>query len=229
MADSKRGAGSSSGTTTVRDRDEGRHEHDHGHDRDLAPEREHTEHRERVATVTPHERQHAEFGGISWLSTLIGWLAAAGLTAILAGILAAAGAALALNEVEGEVTGSEAETIGLAGGIGLLVVLAIAYFLGGYAAGRMARFDGMRQGLGVWIWGIIAALVIAAIALIGGSEYNVLSAVNLPNIPVDSGTLTTGGAIALAVSLLVTLGAAMFGGKAGEKFHRKVDRAGLPR
>lgn len=226
MADSTRGAGSSSGTTTVPDREgDGRHEHD----RDLAPERERerTEHREHVPAATPHERQHAEFGGISWLSTLFGWLAAAGLTAILAGILAAAGAALALNEVDGEVSGAEAETIGVAGGIGLLVVLAISYFLGGYAAGRMARFDGMRQGLGVWMWGIIAALVIAAIALIGGSEYNVLSALNLPNIPVDSGTLTTGGAIALAASLLVTLGAAMLGGKTGEKFHRKVDRAGM--
>lgn len=225
MADSKRGAGSSSGTRTVRDRDgDDRHEHD----RELVPERERTEHRERVAAVTPHERQHAEFGGISWLSTLFGWLAAAGLAAILAGILAAAGAALALNEVEGEVTGSEAETIGLAGGIALLVVLAIAYFLGGYAAGRMARFDGARQGLGVWLWGIIAALVVAALALIGGSEYNVLGALNLPNVPVDSGTLTTGGAIALAASLLVTLGAAVLGGKTGERFHRKVDRAGMP-
>lgn len=228
MTHSRRGAGGSSGTTSVGDRD-GDGGHDHEHDRDLAPGRGRTEHHQPVVAATPHERQHAEFGGISWLSTLFGWLAAAGMTAILAGILAAAGAALAVNEVQGEVTGSEAETIGLASGIALLVVLAIAYFLGGYAAGRMARFDGARQGVGVWLWGIIAALVIAALALIGGSEYNVLDALNLPRIPIDSGTLTTGGAIALAASLLVTLGAAVLGGKAGEKFHRKVDRVGMTR
>ena len=175
------------------------------------------------------ERQHEEFGGISLVSTLVGWLAAAGLTAILAGILGAAGAALALNEVGRDVSGAEAETIGLAGGIGLLVVLAIAYFFGGYAAGRMARFDGARQGVGVWLWGIVAALVVAALAAIGGSQYNVLDALNLPRLPVDSGSLTTGGLIALLVSLVVTLGAAVVGGKTGERFHRKVDRVGATR
>ena len=39
-----------------------------------------------------------------------------------------------------------AEQIGLGGGILLLAVLAIAWFCGGYVAGRMARFDGARQG-----------------------------------------------------------------------------------
>ncbi|HVL30612.1 MAG TPA: hypothetical protein VM299_00115 [Solirubrobacteraceae bacterium] len=179
--------------------------------------------------ATAHARQREEFGGISLVSTLVGWLAAAGLTAILAGILAAAGAALALNEVGGDVTGGEAETIGLAGGIGLLVVLAVAYLFGGYAAGRMARFDGARQGVGVWLWGIVAAIVVALLALIGGSEYNVLDRLNLPRIPVDSGDLTTGGVIALIASVIVTLLAAVVGGRAGERFHRKVDRVGLGR
>jgi hypothetical protein len=184
-------------------------------------------HRDRT-TMTGHDvrRERDEFGGISWGSTFFGWLAAAGLAAILAGILGATGAALALNKVGSTVSGSEAETIGLAGGIGLLVILAIAYFAGGYVAGRMARFDGARQGVGVWLWGIIAALAVAALALIGGSEYNVLDALNLPRIPVDSGTLTTGGVIALVASLAITLVAAVLGGKIGERFHRKVDRVG---
>jgi membrane protease YdiL (CAAX protease family) len=171
------------------------------------------------------ERQKDEFGGFSWLSTLAGWLSAAGLTAILTGILSAAGAALALNQVGSKVSGSEADTIGIAGGIALLVALAIAYLFGGYVAGRMARFDGARQGVGVWLWGILIALVVAALALIGGSKYNVLDALNLPRLPVDSGTLTTGGLVALAASLVVTLGAAILGGKTGERFHKKVDRA----
>jgi hypothetical protein len=230
MAERSRGAGGNAGATSLRGRsaDVGR---DRDHDHDLVPERdernERTQHHG-VATPTRRDLQREEFGGISWLSTLFGWLAAAGLTAILAGILAAAGTALALNEVQGDVSGSEAETIGLTGGIALLVVLAIAYYLGGYAAGRMARFDGARQGFGVWLWGIIAALVVAALALVGGSQYNVLDALSLPRLPVDSGTLTTGGAIALAASLVVTLLAAMLGGKAGERFHRKVDRVGTP-
>ena len=182
-------------------------------------------------------RQRASFGGLAWGSAFFGWLTAAGLTAILAGILAAAGVALGLTDAGGdevrgvtsldEETGASNETIGLGGGILLLAVLALAYYAGGYVAGRMARFDGARQGVGVWLWGIIAAVVIALIALIGGSEYNVLDQLNLPRIPIDQGDLTTGGAIALAVALLVTLLAAMLGGKAGERYHRRVDRTAL--
>jgi hypothetical protein len=173
-----------------------------------------------------HDRQQEKFGGVSWGSTFFGWLSAAGLTAILAGLLGATGAGLALNKVGDGVTGSKAETIGIAGGIGLLVVLAIAYYCGGYVAGRMARFDGARQGVGVWLWGLIAAVAVALLAVIGGSKYNLLDALNLPRIPVDSGSLTTAGAIALIASLLVTFFAATVGGKAGERFHRKVDRVG---
>ena len=66
-------------------------------------------------TASRRERQKDEFGGFSWLSTLAGWLSAAGLTAILTGILSGAGAALALNKVGTKVSGSEAETIGVAG------------------------------------------------------------------------------------------------------------------
>src|SRR4051812_928132 len=170
------------------------------------------------------ERQRDEFGGFSWASTLAGWLSAAGLTAILAGILSAAGAALAISKVGDKVGGSEAETIGLAGGIALLVVLALAYFFGGYVAGRMARFDGARQGVGVWLWGILLALAAGALAAVGGSKYNVLDALNPPLLPVDRGKPPTGGLVALVASLAVTLLAAILGGKTGERFHKKVDR-----
>jgi hypothetical protein len=188
--------------------------------------REAREHSNRAnALVTEgHHRQHEKFGGISWGSTFFGWLSAAGLTALLAGLLGATGAALALNKVGDKSTGSQAETIGIAGGIGLLVILALAYFCGGYVAGRMARFDGSRQGMGVWLWGLIAAVAVALLAFIGGSNYNLLDALNLPRIPVDSGSLTTAGLIALVASLVVTLLAGIAGGKTGERFHRKVDR-----
>ena len=175
---------------------------------------------------TTQERRRNAFGGVSWLSTLVGWLAAAGLTAILAGILTAGGAVLAVSDVAGGIDDGDAETVGLAGGIALLVVLAIAYFFGGYAAGRMARFDGPRQGVGVWVWGIVAAVLVAVLAVVGGAQYNVLDALNLPRIPIARGTLTGGGAIVLVASVFVTLAAALLGGLAGERFHRKVDRFG---
>jgi hypothetical protein len=181
--------------------------------------------REDAAAV--QERRRDAFGGVSWVSTLVGWLAAAGLTAILAGIVTAAGAVLAVSDVGAGIGDGDAETIGLAGAVALLVVLAIAYFFGGYAAGRMARFDGPRQGVGVWVWGIVAAVVVALLAAIGGAQYNVLDALNLPRLPISRGTLTGGGAAVLVASVFVTLVAALLGGIAGERFHRKVDRFGI--
>jgi hypothetical protein len=194
---------------------------DRGERRHEAPQRGN---RAEADLTDTHNRQHERFGGISWGSTFFGWLSAAGLTALLAGLLGATGAGLALNKVGDESVGSNAETIGIAGGIGLLVILALAYFCGGYVAGRMARFDGARQGIAVWLWGLIAAAAVALLAVIGGSKYNVLDALNLPRIPVDSGSLTTAGLIALICSLVITLLAGIAGGKAGERFHRKVDR-----
>jgi uncharacterized membrane protein YfcA len=55
----------------------------------------------------------------------------------------------------------------------------------------------------------------------------VLAQLNLPRIPIDEGTATTAGIIALVAVLLVTLLGAILGGKLGERFHRKVDRAGF--
>ena len=169
-------------------------------------------------------RQREEFGGINWGAAFFGWLVAVGLGSLLVAILVAAGAAVGLTETDAT---NNVETVGLGGAIALLVVLMIAYYSGGYVAGRMSRFDGARQGFGAWMFGIAVAIVLGLAAVILGSEYNVLEQLNLPSLPVGDSTLTTGGAIALAAVVLGTLLAAVVGGKAGERYHRKVDRAGF--
>src|SRR5688572_8005417 len=176
---------------------------------------------------TARARQREEYGGINWGAAFFGWLVAVGLGSLLAAILAAAGAAIGLTEVSGTEAEQNAESIGLGGAIALLAVLMIAYYCGGYVAGRMSRFDGARQGFGAWLFGIVVTILLALAAVILGSEYNVLEQLNLPSLPVGESTLTTGGAIALAAVVLGTLLAAIVGGKAGERYHRKVDRAGF--
>ncbi len=57
----------------------------------------------------------------------------------------------------------------------LLVVVFVSYLAGGYVAGRMARFNGVRQGVGVWLWAIIVTVVLAILGLIAGNRFNVLS------------------------------------------------------
>ncbi len=172
-------------------------------------------------------RQRDRFGGFSWGSAFFGWLTAVGLASILTALLVAAGAAIGLSEVEDAAAQETVETVSATGGLMLLVVLAIAWFAGGYVAGRMARFDGARQGVGVWLWTIVATLAIALLAAIGGREYDLLAQLNLPRIPVSDETLTTGGAIALGAALLTTLVFAVLGGKMGERFHRRVDREAI--
>ena len=201
---------SGTGARTASDvRDEGRSTREHG-----------------TGTAGVRERQKDRFGGFNWGSDFFGWLVAVGLAAILTGILSAAGAAIGLNEVSGAEAENNAGTIGIIGGVLLLLVLMTAYYCGGYVAGRMSRFDGARNGFGVWLIGLIVTLALAAAAAILGAEYNVLQNLNLPALPVDGQSLSTGGLIATAAIILGTLLAAIVGGKAGERFHKKVDREG---
>ncbi|HKG36761.1 MAG TPA: hypothetical protein VKA89_10025 [Solirubrobacterales bacterium] len=172
------------------------------------------------------ERQRDEFGGINWGSAFLGWLVAVGLGVLLTALLSAAGAAIGLTEVSDNEANQNAQTIGIIGGALLIAIFLIAYYTGGYVAGRMSRFDGARQGFAVWAWLVIITLLLAALGAIAGSEYNLFGGLDLPRIPIDEGSLTAGGAITLAAILLGSLIAAVLGGKAGERYHRKIDRYG---
>ena len=70
-------------------------------------------------------------------------------------------------------------------------------------------------------------IVLAAAGAILGAKYNVLQQLNLPRIPVNEGTATTAGIVTLVAILLVTLLGAVLGGKLGDRYHRRVDRAGF--
>jgi hypothetical protein len=173
--------------------------------------------------------QRDRFGGIKWGAAFFGWLSANGLAVLLVALLSAAGVALGLAQGldTADEAAEQAETLSVGGGIAVLVVLFLAYLAGGYVAGRMARFDGARQGIAVWLIGLIVVLVLAAAGAILGAQYNVLQQLNLPRIPIDEGTATTAGVITLVAILLVTVLGALLGGKLGERYHRKVDRAGF--
>ncbi|SFF76921.1 hypothetical protein [Blastococcus tunisiensis] len=211
--------------------------------RDEAPREHPREHTAPVRTdgaPAPHGdarsavvAQRAAFGGIKGGAAFFGWLSANGLAVLLIAVLAAAGVALGLArgvdtaDEAAEQAGDQVQAIGLGGGVAVLVVLFVAYLAGGYVAGRMARFDGARQGVAVWLIGLAVVVVLAAAGTILGAQYNVLQQLNLPRIPIDEGTATTAGIVTLVAILLVTLLGALIGGKLGERYHRRVDRAGF--
>jgi MFS family permease len=175
------------------------------------------------------DAQHSRHGGIKWGAAFFGWLSANGLAVVLVALLSAAGVAVGLTQgvPSTDEAAQAAETIGVVGGVVLLAILFLAYLAGGYVAGRMARFDGTKQGVAVWVIGLLVVVALAVAGLLFGAQYNVLQQLNLPRIPIDEGTATTGGLIALAAVLLVTLLGAVLGGKLGDRYHRKVDRAGF--
>lgn len=197
------------------------------------------DHRDEAFLADParvRERELDAMGGIKWGSAFFGWLTAMGVAAILTALLASAGTALALtNEATTSAAAQlaatdegTAQTIGLAGAVAVVLIMFVAYLAGGYVAGRMARIDGPRQGLGVWIWMIVLAVVAAIVGTVAGTAYDVLGRLNtFPRIPLDGMQLATAGVVTLLLALGASLLGALLGGAAGMGYHRRMDAVGL--
>jgi hypothetical protein len=187
--------------------------------------------------VTPDRREVVSrekdaFGGMKFGSCFFGWLTASGTAVLLAALVTGVGAALGLSQnVEAAGTSPEqTESVGLIGGIVLLGIIFVSYLAGGYVAGRMARFNGLKQGLGVWLWAVIIAILVALAGWLADARFDVLARTNtFPRLPLNEGTLTTGGILVAIGVVAASLGGALVGGLAGMRYHRRVDRAGLGR
>jgi hypothetical protein len=173
-----------------------------------------------VAPVGVRER----FGGTKVGAAFFGWLVAIGMTVLLTGLVALVVAAW--GQGSGVVPLPADPTAAGLTGVGTAVgVLAVAYLTGGYVAGRLARFDGARNGLLAWLLGLVITVLAAIAAAVVGANTTLGAGIQLPAVPVDASTMTVGTAVLLAVTVLVTALAAALGGKLGERFHRRVDRA----
>lgn len=194
---------------------------------DMAETDERTEPEDGAAVAAAqHDHARRKFGGLNIGAAFFGWLVAMGvaviLTSIVGALVAAAGSSANVSQTEAE---RQAGTIGIAAGIVLVVVLLIAYYTGGYVAGRMSRFDGARQGLGVWVTGLLITILAVVLGALFGAQYNILDRVALPRIPIPTDQVTWGGVITGVVVLVGTLLAALMGGVVGHRYHNRVDRA----
>jgi hypothetical protein len=170
-----------------------------------------------------HRRERQEYGGtIQWEAAFFGLLASFGLAALLLAMVL--GAMVAVDVIgSGDSAADIIDHVSVGGGSIVVAILALASFTAGYVAGRMARFDGWRQGLGIWL---LCALMIAAVgvaAWISGGQLDPTKSISLPENPIDSGPLSNGW-IAAAVAAVLGLACTIGGGILGERFHRQVDR-----
>ena len=177
---------------------------------------------ERGRRRAARRQQREQFGGTKWGSAFFGWLTALGTAVLLSGIAAAVTQGYGLTTVPG------GPPAGVVAAIVVGVVLFVAYFCGGYVAGRMARFDGARQGVAVWLWAVLVAVAVAVLVAVSGTPVDLTPLAVLVGGVLDPAAVTIGGFIALSVVLLVGLVGAVLGGLAGMRFHRRVDRAAPP-
>ena len=213
------------GTTRTADRDgDGIPDRDERRGAAYAPA-DTTETRAERAAIA-RENAHERFGGINWGAAFFGWLVAVAVTVLLTSII---GAVVAAVSDSTNVTQTEAQrqagTIGLAAAITLIVVLALAYYTGGYVAGRMSRFDGGKQGLASWLVGLFVTILAIVIGWIAGDQYNVLDRVNLPRIPIPTDQVSGAGLLVAVAVVVLTILTAILGGKVGTRYHLRVDRA----
>ena len=170
------------------------------------------------------------FGGMKFGAAFFGWLTATGMVVLLSALAAAIGAAVDFstdNDLGQSLDQAMAnQSAGIIGTVILLLVLLLAYYAGGYVAGRMARFNGLKQGLAVWLWALIAGVVVVVLGLIFGDDIRSITQLNtVAPLPEDLDGATAVTWLAIAATLAATLIGALLGGLAGMRYHRRIDRA----
>jgi hypothetical protein len=153
-------------------------------------------------------------------------LAALG-TLVFLGALFGAGAAgidFQLNILNEEGVLDDASIIGL---IVAAVAVFASFLVGGFAAGRMSRYNGGINGLGAGLWALLLITIFAALGAWVGAEYNAFSTADLPNwvAQIDADDLTTGAVIGSVVLVASMLIGGYIGGRLGELYHQRVDAA----
>ncbi|MCW2665392.1 MAG: conserved rane protein of unknown function [Frankiales bacterium] len=168
---------------------------------------------DRVHTELPRAEARSRFGGVDPLAVLAGTTAAIGTLAVLSSLAGALGR-VGYTQGVGE---QELSTAALAAG---LVILGLSLLWGGWVTGRVARYEGKRNG---FLTGLLFVLLSAALAAAASASDDVRN-LELPSW-LDTDTLTVAAIASAVTGLIVALGAATLGGRIGAGWHRKVDDA----
>jgi hypothetical protein len=199
------------------------------------------QHPDTVKDATPYPRGYFEaaeeredrlrdmYGGVDWLASFLGYV----FTVVLALVFSAiAGLVLVPFGFPPEISGGQLGASVLTGLAVLGVLIFLTYFFGGYVSGRLARFDGGRNGAMVLIWTFIVALILALVAVVFSGFLPAGAAEAIGKL--ERGTVSTAtnlagagvaGIVAAVAALLLALLGGFSGGRLGSRYHTEIDRA----
>ena len=179
---------------------------------------------------TREERLRDVYGGVDWLASFIGCVFALLCTGAL--LLLFSGLVLGPLGFTLDLRGQEIDTPIIIGLAVVGVTLLISYFVGGYVAGRLVRFDGGRNGAATVGWGLLLGIIFGffGAVLLGsflpesvfGSVQGFLQDTLIPTVGGLFELGLIGAGIALGALLLMLIGG-LIGGRLGNRYHTRID------
>ncbi|HZC84142.1 MAG TPA: YrzE family protein [Rubrobacter sp.] len=175
------------------------------------------------------DRLRDMYGGVDWLASFLGFVFAIVLGAVFSAV---AGFVLVPFAITPDLSGGQIGASVITGLALLGVLIFLTFFFGGYVAGRLARFDGGRNGAMVLVWMFIVVVILALAAAIFNGFLPAGMAEGIANL-VDrivstASNLAGGGVVGLvaaAAALLLALLGGALGGRMGSRYHTEIDRA----
>ena len=181
------------------------------------------------ATEEREDRLRHMYGGVDWLASFLGLVFAIVLGAVFSAV---AGLVLVPFGITPALSGGQIGASVITGLALLGVLIFLTFFFGGYVAGRLARFDGGRNGAMVLVWMFIVVVILALAAAIFSGFLPAGMAEDIANL-VDRMVATAGnladagvvGLVTAAAALLLALLGGSLGGRMGSRYHTEIDRA----
>jgi hypothetical protein len=199
------------------------------------------QHPDTVKDATPYPRGYFEaveeredrlrdmYGGVDWLASFLGFVFAVVIASVFSAV---AGLVLVPLGFPPRISGGELGASVLTGLAVVGVLIFLTYFFGGYVAGRLARFDGGRNGAMVLAWTFIVALILALVALVFSGFLPAAASDTIRNLAQGTASAVGGlaaagvaGIVVAVAALLLALLGGFFGGRLGSRYHTEIDRA----
>jgi hypothetical protein len=175
------------------------------------------------------DRLRDMYGGVDWLASFLGFvfvLVAGALLSLVAGLV------LVPLGISPDLAGTELGAAAITGLVLVAILVFLTYFFGGYVAGRLARFDGGRNGAMLLLWTGVTVLILALVNAVLSGFLPARVSEDIGNLVQNNVLSTIGGLSQLGVAgvlifagaLLVALLGGFLGGRLGSRYHTEIDR-----